>query len=324
MRTIAWLTAVVLLAGCSRKSATDEAIEASKEHKKDAGAGLPGATPGATLLVAGQNVPMDLHVDDSHLCWVNEGRRAEGVAGLFCLPKGGTEPKLIAPGKGIYGIAIDADQVYWTVPEAFSVFKAPKGGGEPTTVAADQESLSTLALDVGSVYWTGKEDVWAIEKAGGKPRSVASKLSTPGGLQVDDGFTYFYSVIAGKLARAPKKGGPAKVVVAEDRATLHAFLVDEAALYWSFGSQAKMEINRMPKGGGKVVQVVTGQDPPVDIEQDATHLYWTTGDAILKVAKSGGGASTVVEKVDRALSLAVDGSFVYWTDRVGRVQKAPK
>lgn len=144
------------------------------------------------------------------------------------------------------------------------------------------------------------------------------------GWQVDDAYVYFYSVMAGKLARAPKKGGPAKVVVAEDRATLHAFFVDAANVYWTFGSEKKMEIDRQPKSGGKPTQVVTGQDPPMDIEQDATHIYWTTGDAIFKVAKTGGAVTPVVEKVDRALSLAVDASFVYWSDRIGRVQKAPK
>ena len=324
MRTLAWVVAALLVAGCSRKSVTDEAIEASKEHKKDSGAEVPSSTPGATLLASGQNVPMDLHVDDTHVCWLNEGRRAEGEPGLYCLPKSGGTPKQIVPGKGVYSLATDAEFIYWTVPEAMSLYKAPKNGGEPVTLATDQENLSTLVLDDAYVYWTGNEDVWRIEKAGGKPKSVASKLSTPGGLQVDEGFVYFYSVIAGKLARAPKKGGAAKVVVAEDRATLHAFFVDGANVYWTFGSEKKMEIDRQPKAGGKPVQVVTGQDPPVDIKQDGANIYWTTGDAILKVAKDGGAVTPVVPKVDRALSIAVDGSFVYWSDRIGRVQKAPK
>ncbi len=324
MRTVAWLVGLLAVAGCSRKSATEEAIIASKVHKLDAGAEAPPATAGATLLASGQNVPLDLHVDDTHLCWINEGRRAEGVPGVFCMKKGGGTPVQLASGKGIYSIATDAENVYWTVPESYQLMKAPKGGGEAVAVATEQEGLSTVMLDGANVYWTGKEDIWAQPKSGGKPRAVSSKLATPGGLQLDDGYAYVYSVMAGKVARAPKKGGASKVVLSEERATLHYFLVDDASLYWTFGAEKKMEIDRMPKGGGKATQVVAGQDPPVDIRLDGDSIYWTTGDAILRVAKAGGPVSPVVDKVDRALSLAVDGTSVYWSDRIGRIQKAPK
>ncbi len=320
MRVLLGLLAVSLaLTGCKNKF---EERRAAAEANQDAG-GVSAAPPTATLLTWGQNVPRDLWLDEQNLYWLNEGRRSEGEPGIFKLPKaGGTAVKLVS-GKGIHAIALDEGHLYFIHPEGGSVNRVSKAGGAVEPLATEQENLAALAVDDTDVYWTSAEGIWRAPKAGGKSAEVVPKISIPSGLAVDEANVYWYSVMSGKLARAPKKGGAPKPLLSED-VTLHAFFLDQDSLYWSYGSEKKAEVKRMPKGGGKVEQVVKGEQVPSDFATDQSSVYWTSGEAIFKAAKSGGASSVVVDKTDRASDVAVDGSFVYWTDRIGRVQRAPK
>ncbi|MFZ5470355.1 MAG: hypothetical protein ACOZIN_13040 [Myxococcota bacterium] len=311
------------LAGCKKKESLQLA-EAAKERAKDAGSGVAPVPAHAHLIASGQNVPRDLYAAGDSLHWLNEGRRAEGKPGLFKVSKRGGEVAELAVGLGIHAHALDGENVYWIHPENEVVMRAPLAGGAPTPIASGQENLSALALDDTHVYWAGAEEIRRAPKAGGPVQVVASKLSIPSGLSVDAQAVYWYSPMSGKLARAPKKGGAARPVLSEN-VTLHSFFLDDGFLYWSLGSEKKAVIRRQATSGGKPFDVVTGQDVPAGLTADATHVYWTTGDAIFRVPKEGGAAAqTVVDGTDRALSVAVDETHVYWSDRMGRIQSVPK
>lgn len=315
--------AVTLALACNSEKESSKLIAASKERERDAGTVSP-APPNATVITAGQNVPRDLHQDGDSLYWVNEGRRAEGLPGVFKVSKSGGEAVTLFQGKGVQALALDDANVYWTNAENGTVMRVPKSGGSPVAVAAEQDNVAAIAVDATHVYWIAGEAIVRVEKEGGKPpKPVVEGFGQPTGLAVDDAFVYSYSTLSGKLSRVPKKGGAAKPVVTED-VTLHAFFADDRFLYWSIGSEGKAELKRLAKAGGKPSSVVTGQSIPGGLAQDGSSIYWTNGDAIFRADKSGGGATKIVDKTDRAISLAVDATNVYWTDRMGRVQKLPK
>lgn len=311
------LFAGLAVLGCKNK------YQELKVSTADAGAAVAASPPEATLLAHGQNVPRDLQLDDTHLYWLNEGRRAEGEPGIFRVSKSGGAVERLVAGKGVHAIAVDAESVFWLQPDSDAVMRVPKSGGTPVAVASGQENLMAIAVDEGHVFWATREALWRADKRGGRPQSVASSISLPTSIAVDQASVYWYSDISGKLARAPKKGGGVRPVLSEEL-TLHAFFLDEGFLYWAFGSEKKAQIRRMPKAGGAPADVVSGQDVPADFATDEGFVYWTTGDAIFRAPKEGGPAVAVVSGTDRAHDIAVDGQFVYWTDRLGRVARMPK
>lgn len=184
--------------------------------------------------------------------------------------------------------------------------------------------MRTLALDDTTVYWAEDDGLFAVPKAGGKSQQVVKGAGLADYLVADAATLYWYSSVSGKVYKAPKKGGAPAVLYADEQHTLNNFFLDGGELHFSFGSNGKMELNRLPKGSNKPVQVFGGQEPASDFATDGTSIYWVTEDNILKVPRAGGTPTVVVAKGDRMRNLAVDESSVYWTDRGGRVQKMPK
>jgi hypothetical protein len=326
MQTTLRLTSLALalsLFGCpSGNKYSDLAKQANSA--RDAGGEVKPQPPEATLLTSGQNVPRDLHVDGDNLYWLNEGIRTEGKPGVFKMNKAGGEVVTLTEARGVYAIAVDADNVYYLVPEALELRKVPKSGGKSEVLASNVEQLRAMTLDADSVYFAGSQGIFKVAKAGGPMKEVALEVQLPDVLGSDDAFLYWYSQMSGKVARLAKRGGSPKAVVSDDLHTLHTFFIDGNEIFFSYGSEKKMEIHRTGKAGGKIATVVSGQDPATDFAVDATHIFWSTGEQIFKAPRSGGEAVKVVDKMDRAADVEVDGQYVYWTDRIGRIERMPK
>lgn len=70
-----------------------------------------------------------------------------------------TEGTLVQPscksfgGSGAYGVAVDANFVYWTEPSSGAVKRAPKGGGLTVSVATGQDLPQAIAVMDNFVYW---------------------------------------------------------------------------------------------------------------------------------------------------------------------------
>jgi hypothetical protein len=321
MRVFApWVCCALLFFGC-KESPSQRAIREA-QNRTDAGAVVAPVPEHATLLASGQNVPRNLLVDGTHLYWVNDGLRAEGKPGIFRVSRDGGDPQTLYEGKGVDTIALSGGFVYALFPADEVVVRIPKSGGAPEPVMEEVEGLSAIVADEQAVYWTCEEGI--VKVAGdGKPQVLIKGVAHPAGLSADEANLYWYNVISGQLMAVPKKGGrPAPLLKQE--LTLHGHFAHGGQLFWTLGSDKKAEIRRASHKGGAHAVVAAGLPIPVELTADGSHVYFTTGDAVMRAPREGGEATLVVDKTDRSIGVAVDAQSVYWTDRGGRIQKVPR
>jgi len=105
-------------------------------------------------------------------------------------------------------------------------------------------------------------------------------------------------------------------------ATVSDFVVDDTWIF--FVDTGGGTIKKMPKAGGAVVTLASGEAKPVRIAQDATHIYWTNnlGAAVRRIAKSGVGGPMLVAAASEPGDLAVDESRVYWSNGTDQTVKS--
>lgn len=318
------LLVFALLCGCKGGNNYASMAKQANAARLDAGnSDIVPAPPGATLLGSGQNSPRLLQVEGDTLFWMNEGGRAVGAPGLFKVPKAGGPTVALMQEPDLMAMAADASAVYWLAPRVGKVGKVPRGGGAPEVLAETTGIVRGMAIDDTDVFWAENEAIYRVSKAGGKVATVVT-AAVPDFLNVDGTHVYYYSTITGVILRAPKKGGAAVKVHSDDQHTFHTFFIDGPDLFVSFGAEKKMEIQRLPKTGGKPVTVVDGQDPASDFAIDGANIYWITEDDIFKVPRNGGASTKVAQKLEHGRDLAVDDRFLYLSDRSGRVEKLPK
>jgi sugar lactone lactonase YvrE len=108
----------------------------------------------------------------------------------------GGSPVTLASGLGqgvLPGMAVDAQNVYWTAPTTATVMKVSTGGGTAFTMASAQVSPGGIAVDSSGVYWVTAGDgstgfngtVMKVGLDGGDPVTLASGQPYPSGVALD-------------------------------------------------------------------------------------------------------------------------------------------
>jgi hypothetical protein len=186
-------------------------------------------------------------------------------------------------------IAVDTRDLYWTSPgnEVFTtqLKRTPVAGGTSVTLArlpSDDDWPLGLAVDDSDVYFTSNAALQRISKAGGEVRKlepigahVAFDSPHPMlGIALDRDYVYFD---AGKVLERRSKQGADSVALFElaPGDQLQGVVVDA---FYAFFATKSGGIYRVPKRGGAVSLLVSGERNPLVTAVDSTSVYWVEQD----------------------------------------------
>lgn len=183
----------------------------------------------------------------------------------------------------------------------------------------------TLNSDCCSASCSGKPNYTCNGGAAYPGALFASGLSTDG--------QYIYwieagdSTTAGAVRRMPLTGGPMETVLSGlKNVGMTKSVVDASDLY--FTSTGQSAVLRVPKAGGALTPLATGQQQPGSVALAGNALFWQAADAIYRLDLGAAGATpTVFVKVagpgglSPAQTMVVDAGYLYFidSDGIGRV-----
>ena len=205
-------------------------------------ANLDGSDP--QTLVSGQNGPIGVAVDGSHLYWTNQNDGSVWEAN-----RDGSSPHVISSaGLAGWDIAVGGGHLYWTVlgrpPAGGAIWEANLDGSDPHAIVTGQATPVGIAVNPGSIYWSttggnsaGAGEIWQANLDGSSPHAIVTGQFEPLGVAVNSG-NLFWTAAHGSAAGAGE--------------------------IW----QASLD-------GGSPHAIVTGQDAPFGVAADGSHVYWT-------------------------------------------------
>jgi hypothetical protein len=85
-------------------------------------------------------------------------------------------------------------------------------------------------------------------------------------------------------------------------------------------------VNVVPKAGGSVLQLATGQPNPLSVVVDDTYAYWSNnqGGAVVRTLKAGGDTVHTVTAATSPTTIAVDSTYVYFVNTSYAIARVPK
>jgi hypothetical protein len=265
-----------------------------------------------------------LALDATSVYWANY----DGTGSIRRVAKSGGQPVTLYSAQNTYpwSMAVDAQNIYWTVPNPYwtngntAVMEWPLAGGAATTLASNVANPYDIAVSPTNVYWTTEDSPVALLTVpidGGSVTPLATVTGGAGAIAIDANHVY-WSTYGGTYMEAlaggsPQARGPQAAGIAVDATGVYYTVNVPNANPW-LGN-----IVRTPIGGGPQT-VVASQRPGsvIAIAVDDTNVYWTEGEgtiqmgAVAKVAKSGGTPVLLATGLGDPTAIAVDDTSVYF------------
>ena len=183
----------------------------------------------------------------------------------------------------------------------------------------------------------------SMAKAGGVVTTLASRLAAVNGLVSHGDFLYWSETAAsgaGFIKRMAKDGTQRSVIASgtpkhEDGSfgrpvsKVAALCADASAVYWIQDEAYPPVIRKVPKAGGPIVDVLSGDINPVSLVCDASYLYFGEANGTINRASKLTAAKTVLASgsynwAEAGLpKLALDATSLYFLDAVS-ISVVPK
>jgi hypothetical protein len=266
--------------------------------------GSAGGGPGVTKPDAGEGSGPESGNDSGRDTGTGDSASDTGLdATPTCTPGTGLVKLATGLRRQPHAVAVDANNVYWTnmgtPPGPGSVMKVPVCGGEATTLAAERGVPQYIASDSTSVYWT--------EGSAGEVGALAPLVMK---VPIDGGALVTLASVPNPLAAC-------------------GIAVDATSVYWgTMTSQnldpAPIALMKVPIGGGTPTTLASDAFPGAfgsqcGIAVDATSVYWTTQQSILKVPLQGGAVTTLLSFSEflAPTAIALNSTSLFWTSQGG-------
>lgn len=171
----------------------------------------------------------------------------------------------------------------------------------------------------GDVYWLtgeGRGGRWLLHSDGTAATPAILGEGELASLQTDGEEVYYRATDAEGQSIFRARAGSAPVEVWRAPDVSHILAVDESRIFLvSGGGHGLATLHAMPKAGGAPILIEEDFNTLTRLIADATHLYWSTTDSVVRMAKEGGVKETVVTEPGGLATFTVDACNVYWTRR---------
>lgn len=324
--------------GGALDATTDAASGDDAGSTGDATAGLD-AGPGGTATPIATQLPYPdylVRIGTQLFATGNGLTRVDLVSGMVVRRSSWNEPQSDRVGF----MEVDGTDVYTTSYEdqtgsPLQLMRVPYtagGFGTPVTLAPNGILAGQSATHV--YYALSGVGLYALPKAGGAAQRLSDVPALGAAYGTTDG-TSLYVIGAdsmlGQLYRIPLAGGPVATLATSAGGPAHLIL-DGDTFYWAHNVRG--EIVRVDRNSGVVTAWTSSQFGIRQLAQDATHVYWTSGDrnqgyTVFKKAKLGNDLPVAIVRDFRdgePWGVAVDDTSVYWSTSAspGAIYRAPK
>lgn len=284
-----------------------------------------GTNPGIERFAVGESDVRAVEVDDRYVFWLagDALRRA---------PRAGGDAVTLATGSALGNLVVASGHVYFVDHEGDTVSRMDREGGGLETRDVGPR-LGSLAVHGVHVYWTDGGTTVGSQSDGRVLRRafdaegitvLASGLSQPSGIAVDDQFAYFGSTarhcsassegdsgcFGGGISRVPREGGtPASV---DDEGTPGSVVIGESTLHWLVDFPVRVKFAKLGEGEVGTLTELQGETAgPFVVDDAALYLGSNARGRVVKVPFDGTPPLPLALDLGEIADIAVDPDWLY-------------
>jgi hypothetical protein len=231
----------------------------------------------------------------------------------------------------IYGIAVDANNVYWaeyaTSPPG-RIAKAPKAGGATAALAQGENGPVDVRTDGTNVYYT-TYDGGEVKKVPVDGSAAATKLFSLAGSYPQEQFLgggHLYWTAWNGTVKRVDLDGKNEITIASSQGMPFGIVVDGGTVFWLARNGGRLQ-TAPDADSAMTLAIASNLKGGSEIAVDASSVYASTlGDGrVVKVPRAGGDVVELYTGGGEIERLIASGDFVYFRDnKAGMIWRVAK